>query len=114
MGSVFPYDRFGRVNADPLRCSAVWSINRFQETNKFVVPDRFLESIQLVPIWGLGEWCQALRERGDRSDSECEGRGSLEKHEEAVSAFGRVGVSPGLAHSEFDSRSLRTYIRQRY
>ena len=57
MGSVFLYNCFGRVNADPLRCGTVWSVNRFQETDKFVVRDRFLESIQLVPI-------RRLRERG--------------------------------------------------
>jgi hypothetical protein len=78
MGSVFLYNCFGRINADPLRCGTVWSVNRFQETDKFVVRDRFLESIQLVPIRRLRERRQALGERGDRSENDREGR-SCEK-----------------------------------
>src|SRR5258708_6397152 len=74
VGSVFLYDCFGRVNSDPLRGSTVRSVNRFQETDKFVVRDRFLESIQLIPIRGLRERRQALRKRGDRSENERESR----------------------------------------
>src|SRR5271157_4986769 len=77
-GSVFLYNCFGRVNADPLRCGTVRSVNRFQETDKFVVGDRFLESIQLVPIRRLRKRRQALAERGDRSENDREGR-SCEK-----------------------------------